>query len=99
MRRKNNLSEEEERKMLDALFGRNVPVRQETVLKPERGQKPSPTPYQPGASAASNAGLHWTNTRKRSCIRRGLTTESPCSSAGRSVTARTALSGCSGTTA
>ena len=35
MRRKNNLSEEEERKMLDALFGCNVPVRQETALKPE----------------------------------------------------------------
>lgn len=35
MRRKNNLSEEEQRKMLDALFGRNVPVRQETALKPE----------------------------------------------------------------
>ncbi len=27
MRRKNNLSEEEEKKMLDALFGRNVPMR------------------------------------------------------------------------
>lgn len=36
MRRKTNLSEEEERKMLDALFGRNVPMRRETALKPER---------------------------------------------------------------
>lgn len=35
MRRKNNLSEEEEKKMLAALFGRNVPMRQETTLKPE----------------------------------------------------------------
>lgn len=35
MRRKNNLSEEEQRKMLDALFGRNVPVKRETTLKPE----------------------------------------------------------------
>ena len=35
MRRKNNLSEEEEQKMLAALLGRNVPVRRETALKPE----------------------------------------------------------------
>ena len=39
MRRKNNLSEEEEQKMLDALFGRNVPVRKETALKPEREEE------------------------------------------------------------
>lgn len=35
MRRKNNLSEEEEQKMLAALFGRNVPVKRETTLNPE----------------------------------------------------------------
>lgn len=35
MRRKTNLSEEEEQKMLDALFGRNVPMRRETALKLE----------------------------------------------------------------
>ena len=39
MRRKNNLSEEEEQKILDALFGRNVPMRQESALKPEREEE------------------------------------------------------------
>lgn len=38
MRRKNNMSEEEQ-KMLAALFGRNVPVRKETALKPEREEE------------------------------------------------------------
>lgn len=39
MRRKTNLSEEEERKMLAALLGRNVPMRQETALKPEQEEE------------------------------------------------------------
>lgn len=60
MRRKNNLSEEEERKMLDALFGRDVHMRQETALKPEREEESTGIPSDKEEKPESVTGAEFT---------------------------------------